>query len=154
MVYKNSDISNQMGNLVKKALVQAKLEKRLVLGLSAIVKCFMEGYVDIPTICLIAPPKKGDYGTHMQEVLLEAYCVERGINVLYLDCAEKMSRMIKLQSTESCALIFANPSGNSESEGSFLDEDYQLTKIEKQIVTYCEYNWDDIERLTIRLPDK
>ncbi|KAG5678248.1 hypothetical protein PVAND_007940 [Polypedilum vanderplanki] len=153
MVVKNSDI-NQMGNLVKKALVQAKIEDRLILGLSQIVKCLMEGFMDIPTICLMAPPKQGDVATHMQEVLLQAFCLENGIYILHLDSAEKISRILRASTVESCALIFANPSGNSESEGSFLDEDYQLTKIEKQIVNFCEDNWDDLEDSTIHLPDK
>lgn len=154
MVVKNSDMSNQMGNLVKKALVQAQIEKRLILGLSQVVKYLMEGFCDIPTICLIAPPKQGDFATHMQEVLLNAYCLENNIYTLHLDCADKISRILKLPKVESCALIFANPAGDSDCEGSFLDEDYHLTKFEKMIVNYCDEHWDDPEFTTIRLPEK
>lgn len=155
MVVKNSDISNnQMGNLVKKAIVQAKFEKRLILGLSQVVKYLMEGYSDIPTICLIAPPKQGDFATHMQEVLLQAYCLENDIYIVHVDCADKISRILRLPTTESCALIFANSAGDFDCEGSFLDEDYHLTKIEKMIVNYCEEHWDEDEFSTIRLPEK
>lgn len=160
MVFDNTNIAenaasdNKIGFLVRKALVQASLESRLILGLSKIVKCLMEGSTEVPTFCLISPPKTGDYATHMLEVLLNAYCLENGIYTIHLDSAEKLCRIVNSNTLESCALIFANPSGDSDCEGSFLDEDYQLTKIEKQIANYYEDNCDDSEHSTIRLPEK
>lgn len=154
MVLKNNTEKDKIGNLVKKALVQAQIENRLILGLSNVVKYLMEGFSDIPTICLIAPPKQGDFGTHMQEVLLKAYCFENGIYTLQLDCADKISRILRLTTCESCALVIANPAGDYDSEGSFLDEDYHLTKIEKMIVNYCEDHWEEEEFATVCLPEK
>lgn len=145
---------NQMGSLVRKALVQANIEKRLILGLPQIVKCLAVENSNIPILCLIAPPKSGDYATHMHEVLLQAYCFENDIYTIHLDSAENLSRILEASSVESCALIYANPSGDSDCEGSFLDEDYNLTKIERKLVNYCEDHWEESEHSTIRLPEK
>lgn len=151
-----SDTLNQtmIGSLVKKALIQAKIEKRLILGLPQVVRCLAKDGSNFPIFCLIAPPKSGDYGTHMQEVLLQAYCFENEIYIIHLDSAAKLSRIIESSMEVSCALIYANPSGDSDCEGSFLDEDYQMTKIERKIIAFCEDHWDDSEHSTIRLPEK
>jgi ribosomal protein L7Ae-like RNA K-turn-binding protein len=151
---KYCDKTDNVGSLVKKALVQAKMERRIILGLSQIVKSLMQGAVDIPLFCLIAPPRQDDYATHMQEVLLNAYCLENGIYPIQIDSGKKLGRIMDLPDFVSCVLICANPSGDCNCEGSFLDEDYQMTKFEKQLVTYVEEHWDDSEHSTIRLPEK
>lgn len=142
------------GSLVKTAIMQAKVEKRLIVGLSQIGRFLAQDHVDIPIFCLIAPPKSGDYATHMHEVLLRAYCLENDIYVVQLDQAEKFNRILDSDRFESCALICANPAGDSDSEGSFLDQDYQMTKAERKLVDYCEDHWSDSEHSTIRLPEK
>jgi len=144
----------QMGSLVKKAIVQASIEKRLIVGLSQIVRCLAQDQVDSPIMCMMAQPKAGDYATHMQEVLLKAYCLENDIYIIQLDSPEKLNRILKTSRLESCALICANPAGDSNCEGSFLDQDYQLTKYEKQLINHCEDHWDDFEAAVIRLPEK
>jgi growth arrest and DNA-damage-inducible protein len=155
MVITSDSVSQtMMGSLVKKALVQAKIEKRVVLGLPQVVRCLSMENSNFPLFCLIAPPKSGDYGTHMQEVLLQAYCFENDIHIIHLDSASKLSRIMESSIEESCALIYANPSGDSDCEGSFLDEDFQMTKIERKIINFCEDHWDDSEHSTIRLPEK
>lgn len=147
-------VNDQMGSCMRKALLQAKIEKRLVVGLSQIVRCLVQDQLDIPIICTMTPPKTDDYATHMNEVLLKAFCLENDIYIIQLDSAEKMCRFLDTPKLESCALIYANPSGDSDCEGSFLDQDYQLTKFERKLVDYCEDHWDDSENTTIRLPEK
>lgn len=148
------DQTTMMANLVKKALIQAKIEKRIVLGLPQVVRCLAMESSSSPLFCLIAPPKSGDFATHMQEVLLQAYCFENDIHTIHIDSAAKLSRIMESSIIESCALIYANPSGDSDCEGSFLDEDFQMTKIERKIITFCNDHWDDSEHSTIRLPEK
>lgn len=145
---------DQMGNFVKKVLVQANIEKRLVVGLSQIGRFLAEEQFEVPIICLMAPPKSGDYATHMHEVLLQAYCLENDIYIVQLDSAVKLNRIIDSPTHETCALVCANPSGDSDSEGSFLDQDYEMTKFEKKLVDFCEEHWNDSERAMIRLPEK
>ncbi|CRL03227.1 CLUMA_CG016532, isoform A [Clunio marinus] len=146
--------NNQTGSLIKKALVQAMIEKRLVVGLTNIAQFLAQDHVNIPIICLITPSKTDDYATHIHEVLLKAYCLENDIYIMNLDSLEKFNRILDSPRLESCALICANPAGDSDCEGSFLDEDFQMTKIEKKLVDFCEDHWDDMEHSTIRLPEK
>lgn len=146
--------TNQTGSLVKKALLHAKIEKRLIIGLTQIGRFLAQDQVNVPIICVMAPAKTGDYATHMHEVLLKAYCLEHDIYIMQLDNAEKMNRILDSSRFESCALICTNPAGDSDCEGSFLDQDYQMTKIEKQLVDFCEDHWNDAEHSTIRLPEK
>lgn len=145
---------DQTGSLVKKAIVQAKIEKRLVIGLSQIGRFLAQDQVNVPIFCLMAPAKSGDYATHMHEVLLQAYCLEHDIYILQVDSAEKLNRILNTQRFESCALICSNPSGDSDCEGSFLDQDFQMTRIETKLVDFCEDHWSDSEHSTIRLPEK
>lgn len=145
---------DQMGSFVKKALVQAKIEKRLVVGLSQIVKFLKQGHNEVPIICLMALPNLGDYATHMHKVLLQAYCLENGICIIQVDSKARLNRILNLEkSEESCVLISVNASGDSDCEGSFLDQDYQMTKFERKLVDYCEHHWNDVHA-TIRLPEK
>lgn len=145
---------DHMGSLVKKTLVQANIEKRLVVGFSKIGRFLAQEQDEVPIICLMAPSKSGDYATHMHKVLLQAYCLENDIYIVQLDSAAKLNRILDSSSAESCALICANPSGDSDSEGSFLDQDYQMTRYEKKLVDFCEDHWNDSERATIKLPEK
>lgn len=145
---------DKMGSLVKKSLVQAKLEKRLIVGLTQIGRFLAEDQNNVPIICLMAPPKSGDYATHMHEVLLQAYCLENDIYIVQLDSGEKLNRILDPKKFESCALICANPAGDSDCEGSFLDQDYQMTKYERRLVDFCEDHWNDSEHSMIRLPEK
>lgn len=143
-----------IGGFVKKALIQANIEKRLIIGLTQIGRLLSQEQESVPIFCLMAPPRNGDYATHMHEVLLQAYCLENDIYIVQIDSAEKLSRILDTSRLESCALICANPAGDSDCEGSFLDQDYQMTKTERRLVDYCEDHWNDSEHATIRLPEK
>lgn len=156
MVIENkTEIASELaGSLVKKAMVQAKIEQRLIVGLTQIGRFLAQDNANSPIFCMMAPPKTGDYATHMHEVLLKAYCLENDIYVVQLDNAEKFNRILDSNRFESCVLICANPAGDSDSEGSFLDQDYQMTKTERKLVDWCEDHWNDSEHSTIRLPEK
>lgn len=143
-----------MGSLARKTLVQASIEKRLVVGVTQIGRFLAQDQNEIPIICFVAPPKSGDPAMHMLEVLLQAYCLEHDIYIVHLDSAEKMSRILDSPTIVTCALVCANPSGDSDCEGSFLDEDYEMTKSEKKIVDFCEDHWNESQHSTIRLPEK
>ena len=142
-----------VGSLVRTSLIQANLEKRLIVGLAEICRFLAQDKGSIPIFCLMTPPRSGDCATHMHEVLLKAFCLEHDIYIIELDCAEKFNRILDSR-FESCALILANPAGDSDCEGSFLDEDFQMTKSERKLVDYCEAHWNDSEHSTIRLPEK
>jgi hypothetical protein len=152
--HENVKISDKVGESVKKALLQAKSEDRLIVGLSEIVKILSKrSDEEIPIICLMAPPKAGDYGTHMQEVLLKAYCFENDIYIVHLDSSVKLSRIVDSIELESCAMICAS-SGDSDCEGSFLDVDFGYTKAENVLVDHCEKFWNSSEQPIVKLPEK
>lgn len=156
MVFDNEKVKSaeKLGESVKRALWQAKDEDRLVVGLSTIVKNLSHKKdEETPIICLMAQPKAGDYGTHLQEVLLKAYCFENDIYIVHLDSSVKLSRLLDSPELESCAMIYAS-CGDSDCEGSFLDVDYGYTKAENDLVDHCEYYWDAKEQPIIKLPEK
>jgi growth arrest and DNA-damage-inducible protein len=146
--------SGLMGSLARKTLLQAKIEKRLVVGVTQIGRFLAQDQSETPIICFVAPPKSGDHALHMLEVLLQAYCLENDIYIVHLDSAEKMSRVLNSPTIVTCALVCANPSSDSDCEGSFLDQDYEMTKSEKKIVDFCEDHWNESQHSTIRLPAK
>lgn len=73
--------SATIGNTVQGALLRAQSEDRVITGLSSAVKSLSKTPSDA-LFCLIAPPPAGDCATHMQEVLLQAYCFENDIYVI------------------------------------------------------------------------
>lgn len=75
------NFSSNIGYTVKAALHRAQDEERVIIGLSAAVKSLSKTPSDA-LFCLIAPPAAGDYATHMQEVLLQAYCFENDIYIV------------------------------------------------------------------------
>lgn len=146
--------NNFIGTCVKKAIIQANIERRLIIGLTQIGRFLSQEQGNVPIFCVMAPAESNDYATHMHEVLLQAYCLENDIYIVQIDSAEKFSRLLVTPRLESCGLICANPAGDSDSEGSFLDEDFQMTKTERKLVDYCEDHWNDSEHARIRLPEK
>lgn len=75
------NFSSNIGYTVKAALLRAQDEDRVITGLSAAVKSLSKTPSDA-LFCMIAPPAAGDYATHMQEVLLQAYCFENDIYIV------------------------------------------------------------------------
>jgi len=146
--------SDEIASLVRKCLIQSKIEKRIVVGVTEISQFLVvNDSLHIPIFCLMTPPRTGDYVTHMHEVLLKAYCHENDIYIVEIDSAEKLSRLLDAPRVETCVMICANPAGDGDCEGSFLDQDYQMTRVEKKIVDFCEEHWED-EETVVRLPDK
>ena len=158
MVIEHKEIAiSKMGYAVKKAVNQAKHENRLIVGLKSIVNSLANQEELGPMMCLMAPPKAGDYATHMHEVLLKAYCLENDIYIVHLDCSDKLSQLLGAEKLESCALICAGDdyrSSGSDSEGSFLDFDDKYTKFENLLIDHCEKYWDQPTRGIVKLPEK
>ena len=152
-IYDMDDL--HVGAAVEKILVEAQHEKRVICGLNEASKYLNDTeHPEHSLFFFIAPSKAGDSVTHMQEVFLQAFCFENDIYIIQLDSADKLNRILDSPKLESCALICVNPSGDSDCEGSFLDQDYQMTKIENRLVDYCEDHWNDSQHSLIRLPEK
>lgn len=71
----------EAGLAAKHALLLAKIENRLIMGLSDAISNFAKTPEDF-LFCFMAPPKPGDSATHMHEVLLQAFCFEHDIYII------------------------------------------------------------------------
>ncbi|XP_053684419.1 uncharacterized protein LOC128734315 [Sabethes cyaneus] len=134
-----------IGVTAKHALLMANIEKRLIMGLSDAISSLAKT-PDEYLFCFMAPPQPGDSATHMHEVLLQAFCFEHDIYIIKVDSAEKLSRLLGSSSLQSCALIQKSWSSDHRTE--------LLSKVEDQLVDYCEEHWDSPIKPTLRLPDK
>lgn len=70
-----------MGRAVKGALTQARMEKRLICGLLPAI-AYLEKSPEDTLLCLVPEIGQGDAATHMQTVLLQAFCYENYIPVV------------------------------------------------------------------------
>lgn len=128
---------------VRKCLLMAKDENRVIVGLSAAVKALSKTPED-SIFCILAPPQKGDSATHMHEVLLEAYCYEHDIYIVHVDDSQKLSQIMNASKIESCVLI---------------QKQFSVSKIEKlsddemELVNYCELVWDVTNKPIVQLPE-
>ncbi|XP_055629398.1 uncharacterized protein LOC129770526 [Toxorhynchites rutilus septentrionalis] len=137
--------SATIGVIAERALVFAKLENRLIVGLSGAVGSLAET-PDEFLFCFMAPPIPGDSATHMQEVLLQAFCFEHDIYIIKIDSAEKLSRLLGSSTMQSCALIQKNWVSDNQTE--------VLSKVEDQLVDFCEAHWESPVKPIVKLPEK
>lgn len=138
-----SDIKKPMvgvGHKIRAALWCAQVEKRLIIGLSEAVKRLSKSPND-SLFCILAPAKVGDTSTHIQEVLLEAYCYENDIYIIKVDTAAKLTRILGTRRPESCVLIQKS-----------IENAADITAIEGELIDYCEEIWNEPNDAPIDLP--
>ncbi|XP_067632202.1 growth arrest and DNA damage-inducible protein GADD45 gamma [Eurosta solidaginis] len=148
---KNSTKQKQMefskiGRIIKSALLNAQTESRVIVGLSAAIQVLSKN-PEGTLFCIMAVPKNGDAATHMQEVLLEAFCYEHDIYVIKVDCPTKLSRILGKTEIETCCLVQKPWSGGDDSNVEEL-----LNKQESVLVDYCEAFWDAPKHPIVELP--
>lgn len=141
---------NGIGYIASTALRQAQAEDRLVVGLSQAVKSLSNEPEDT-MFCVLAQPRAGDSATHMQVILLQAYCYENGIYTIKIDEPEKLSRLVNSTTVESCVLIQRYKHENSPAESHKLKLRIDL---EDHLADHCEEYWDAQHLPVIRLPDE
>lgn len=144
----NDDMYSGIGYTVSKALQQAKNDERLVVGLSQAVKTLSNEPEDT-IFCVLAQPKPGDSATHMQVILLEAYCYENGIYTIKVDSVEKMSRIAGASKLESCVLIQRHKYDDAQPQHKL-----KFLELEERLIDHCEDYWDAQHQPVIRLPDE
>lgn len=67
-----------MSSTIRSILRQAQAEKRLTVGLLPAIQRLSVTCGEA-LFCLMAPSRQQDSATHMQKVLLEAFCLENDI---------------------------------------------------------------------------
>lgn len=164
-----------IGRNVRCALKRAVYEKRVVVGVASAVKQLLNRSTstdsdstdssssladsrssDDVVFCVLAPPAAGDSATHMQTILLEAFCYENDIYIIKVDSAAKLSKILGARTTQTCALI-QRPWADDESVDSSGSEstwdESQLTAAEAAMVDHCEEFWDVPQQPLVQLPD-
>lgn len=139
---------------IKTVLRRACVEKRLTIGLLPAIQ-FLSKNACGALFCLTAKARPGDSATHMQEVLLQAFCVENDIYVIKVDSEAKMAKMLGCCSPSqdfSCILVHY-PYTDPFSDSQEIDLSV-LTESERDLVDHCESNWDHSQTQVIKLPEK
>lgn len=70
-----------IGQNVRSTLVKAHAESRVVVGMTNAIRSLTENPSNFQ-FCFMVPPQHNDSGAHMQEVLLEAFCLENDIYII------------------------------------------------------------------------
>lgn len=161
-----------IGRNVRCALKRAVYEKRIVVGVPAAVKQLLNRATSVDSsssddsadsmarssddviFCVLAPPAVGDSATHMQTILLEAFCYENDIYIVKVDSAAKLTRLLGARTTETCALIQRPWSDGEETTSSNESwDESELSAAEAFIVDHCEEFWDVPQPPIVQLPD-
>lgn len=91
---------------------------------------------------MLASTKIGDtLGSHIQEVLLEAYCYENDIYMIKVDTVEKLTRILGSHQPQSCILIQKSAKNAAD-----------ITAIEGELIDYCEAIWNEPHNEPVPLP--
>ncbi|RVE45017.1 hypothetical protein evm_010335 [Chilo suppressalis] len=143
-----------IGQCIKTVLLRAFIEKRLTIGLLPAIQ-YLSQNSDGALFCLTAEAPPGDSATHMQEVLLQAFCVENGIYVIKVDSDTKLKKLLGCDIPKldfSCVLVhypYTDPFSDSQEIDLSI-----LTESERDLVNHCESNWGYSQMPVIKLPEK
>lgn len=89
---------SSIGGEVRGVLTRARVERRLICGLLPAIT-FLEKRPEDALLCMLPETRPGDATTHMQTVLLQAFCYENYIPVIQV----RITKMfIFFKSTENC----------------------------------------------------
>lgn len=142
-------MTNGIGSICSKALRNAKQQDRLIVGLSQALKTLSNDPEDT-MFCILAQPKPGDSGAHMQVILLEAFCYENGIYTIKVDDTDKLSCIVGAPKLENCVLMQRY---KHESDCNQLPK-LKFFDLEEKLIDHCEDYWDAQHKPIIRLPDE
>lgn len=129
-----------IGHKICAALWCAQVEERLIIGLNEAVRMLSKS-PNNSLFCILAPAPAGNTSTHIQEVLLEAYCYENDIYIMKVNTAERLTRILGTRRPQSCVLIQKSPTNAAD-----------ITAIEGELIDYCEEIWNEPNATPISLP--
>lgn len=158
--------SAMVGRVLRNALVKAGSEHRLMAGVQNAIKTLSQIPEETLFCVMAACSDETDSATHINQVLLEAFCYENDIYVLKVDSASKLGRLLSNSSSESsdkmgtCCLIQKTLSVDGKefdrkSSGKYDSEEEEediLNTHEAELVDYCEAFWNVPQLPIIELP--
>ncbi|XP_068624185.1 growth arrest and DNA damage-inducible protein GADD45 gamma [Battus philenor] len=139
---------------IKTVLRRACVEKRLTVGLLPAIQ-HLSNNCNGALFCVTTEAPPGDSATHMQEVLLQAFCVENDIYSIKVDSESKLKRMLGCSTGGadfSCILVhypYTDPFSDSQEIDLSI-----LSDSERDLIEYCENNWSTSQVPVIKLPEK
>lgn len=137
--------TQSIGDSVRSVLRTAQKHKRIILGFSDAIKLLSKTPEDVE-FCFLAEPKDGDSATHMNEVLLQAFCYEHGIYIIKVDSSRKLATMLATNKPdEACVLI--------RKTSTSIDNETAISSDEDILTNFCENCWDNINNCVVRLPE-
>ncbi|XP_023024962.1 growth arrest and DNA damage-inducible 45 [Leptinotarsa decemlineata] len=142
---------SKLGRAVHGMLTRAKVEKRLISGLLPAI-AYLEKSPEDVVICVLPQSRPGDATTHIQTVLLQAFCYENYIPVIQVDSSEKLDSYCGEQTKGSisgcnCVLITKDPSMPVTPE-----EDIPMSPTEQILADFYECTLEEFPRPVIELP--
>ncbi len=147
----NENSSTNVGETVRKTLLEAKEQKKLIFGLNNIANNLSP--ID-SLFFFTAPISQEDHASHLASVLVKAFCMENGIYIIQIDSAEKLSRILGSKSTENCALVMRSKSFDQEENFDEAFDEGNFTDNENSLIDYCEYFWNEPVQPIVKLPEK
>lgn len=152
--------TKSIGETVQMVLSLAKRAHRVTLGFADAIKLLSKTPEDAQ-FCFLAEPERGDSATHMNEVLLQAFCYEHGIYIIKVDDSRKMGQILDTITTDvTCVLISKHqPKENSQNDqieqsSKVFNRSVSSTSIEEDLlVNFCERTWQNAHYNVIKLPE-
>lgn len=152
--------TKSIGETVQTVLSVAKRAHRVTLGFADAIKLLSKAPEDAQ-FCFLAEPDRGDSATHMNEVLLQAFCYEHGIYIIKVDDSRKLGQILDTLTTDvTCVLISKhrpeenNQNDQSEQSSKILNRSVSSTSIEEDLlVNFCETTWQNAHYNIIKLPE-
>lgn len=132
----SSTANSKITTCLRSVLLRAELECRLIIGLPAAVKQLSVEPEDT-LFCVVISSR--DSATHMQEVLLRAFCFENDIYTVQADSAEKLGRMLNVF-CGSCVLVQKSSTATT-------------SLAEEALIDFCEDYWDAPVQPVVPLPE-
>ncbi|CAG4995578.1 unnamed protein product [Parnassius apollo] len=139
---------------IKTVLRRACVEKRLTIGLLPAIQ-YLSTNCNGALFCITTEAPPGDSATHMQEVLLQAFCVENDIYNIKVDSELKLKELLGCTrgSMDFSCILVHYPYTDPFSDGHEIDLSI-LSETERNLIEYCESNWGYSQVPVIKLPEK
>jgi growth arrest and DNA-damage-inducible protein len=143
--------SQNIGETVRKTLLEAKEQKKLIFGSNNIANNLSP--ID-SLFFFTAPINQEDHASHLASVLVKAFCMENDIYIIQIDSAEKLSRILGSKSVENSALVMRSKTFNVDDNLDEAFNEESFTDNENILIDYCEFFWKEPVQPIVKLPEK
>lgn len=144
-----------IGETVKKVLIEAQEETRLICGWKNAIQYLSETeYPEHSLFFFHVPCAKDDSTAHIQEVMMKAFCLDHDIYVIQLDSVEKLNNLLgSAKESHKCALVQRSSSLKCQNADDEIDLD-EFSQLENILIDHCEEFWYEQIQPIVRLPEK